>query len=293
MDRELARRLVAERLPGLRECEPEAVGTGWDVDVWRFGDVVVRFPRRALGVRAIDNELLVLPLIADRVTLPVPRPRDIAEPALGFPARFYTHAYLPGVPANRSGVDDAGLARLAEPLGRFVAALHAVPLPLLRAAGLHDDKRGDHERVAERGRGWLARLQLPAALRERAAAILEAPAPPLDDRERVLVHGDLHPGNVLIDEDGGITAVIDWGDCSAGDPAIDLAIGLSALPPEARGDFLLAHGDVSPATWARARVNAVSRHGLAMLAWARDTGDDTIGEFAIASLRRAVDLASR
>jgi aminoglycoside phosphotransferase (APT) family kinase protein len=295
VDRELARRLVAERLPGLRDREPEAVGTGWDVDVWRFGDVVVRFPRRALGVRAVDNELLVLPLIADRVTLPVPRPREIAEPALGFPSRFYTHAYLPGAPANRTGVDDPGLARLAEPLGKFVAALHAVPLPPLRAAGLRDDHRGDHARVAERGRGWLAQLglELPAELRERAAAILDAPVAAAGEDDRVLVHGDLHPGNVLVDEGGAITAVIDWGDCSAGDPAIDLAIGLSALPPAARGDFLVAHGDVSPATWARARINAVARHGLAILAWARDTGDDVVAHFAAASLRRAVDLGER
>lgn len=292
MDRELARRLVAERMPGLRGHEPELVGMGWDVEVWRFGEVVVRFPRRALGVRAMENELVVLPLIADRVTLPVPRPRMIAEPALGFPARFYAHDYLPGTPAIRSGVDEGGLARLAGPLGRFIAALHAVPLPSLRAAGLRDDHRGDHLRVAERGRGWLARVELPAALHDRAAAILETPAPPIGEGEAVLVHGDLHAGNVLVGEAGEISAVIDWGDCSAGDPAIDLAIGLACLPPAARGDFLAAHGHVSPATWARARINAVSRQGLALLAWGRDTGDDAVVAFATASLARAVDQAS-
>jgi aminoglycoside phosphotransferase (APT) family kinase protein len=288
VDRELARRLVAERMPELAGHEPEAVGTGWDVDVWRFGETVVRFPRRALGVGAIDNELVVLPLIADRVSVPVPRPRAIAGPALGFPARFYAHDFLPGVPANRAGLDDGALARLAAPLGRFIAALHAVPLPPLRAAGLRDDGRGDHLRVAERGRGWLARVELPAELHDRAAAILDAPAPPIGDGEQVLVHGDLHAGNLLVDDAGGLAAVIDWGDCAAGDPAIDLAIGLACLPPPARGDFLVAHGAVSPATWARARINAVSRQGLALLAWGRDTGDDAAVAFATASLQRCM-----
>lgn len=288
MDRELARRLVAERFPQLAGCEPEAVGTGWDVDVWRFGEVAVRFPRRTLGVRCVDNELVVLPVLADLVSLPVPRPRAIGEPALGFPARFYTHDYLPGAPANRAALDDGALARLAAPLGRFVAALHAIPLAPLRAAGLRDDDRGEVARVAERGLGWLAKVELPTGLRDRAAAILEAPLPPRRDDELVVVHGDLHAGNVLVDDAGAITAVIDWGDCAAGDPALDLAIGLACLPPGARGDFLVAHGDVSPPTWARARINAVARQSLALLAWGRDLGDATVVDFATASLERAV-----
>jgi aminoglycoside phosphotransferase (APT) family kinase protein len=287
VDRALARRLVAARMPQLAAHEPEAVGTGWDVDVWRFGDVVVRFPRRALGVRALENELVVLPLLADAVSLPVPRPRAIVEPALGFPARFYAHDFLPGVPANRAGLDDGALARLAAPLGRFIAALHAIPLPPLRAAGVGIDGRGDHVRVAERGRGWLAKVALPAELHDRAAAILDAPAPPIADGEATLVHGDLHAGNLLVDADD-LTAVIDWGDCAAGDPAIDLAIGIAALPPAARGDFLVAHGAVSPATWARARINAVSRQSLALLAWGQDIGDDAVIAFATASLERSV-----
>jgi aminoglycoside phosphotransferase (APT) family kinase protein len=287
VDRELAMRLVAERFPELTGVAAEPVGTGWDVDVWRFGEVAVRFPRRALGAGALENELVVLPALADHVTLPVPRPRAIGEPALGYPARFYAHDYLPGAPAIRAGLDDGGLARLAAPLGRFVAALHAIPLAPLRAAGLRDDPRGDHARVAERGRGWLARLELPAALRDRAAAILATP-PPAEEVHPVVTHGDLHAGNLLVDDAGAITAVIDWGDAAAGDPAIDLAIGLACLPPAARGDFLVAHGDVTPATWARARINAVSRQGLALLAWARDLGDEAAAAFALASLERAV-----
>jgi aminoglycoside phosphotransferase (APT) family kinase protein len=82
--------------------------------------------------------------------------------------------------------------------------------------------------------------------------------------------------------------VIDWGDCGAGDPAIDLAIGLSLLPPAARGDFLVAHGAVTPATWKRARISAIARHGLALLAWGTDLGDEVIVAHATASLERAV-----
>ena len=44
------------------------------------------------------------------------------------------------------------------------------------------------------------------------------------------LHGDLHAQNVLVDGSGRITAVIDWGDITGGDPATDLA-GIWAVFP--------------------------------------------------------------
>lgn len=41
------------------------------------------------------------------------------------------------------------------------------------------------------------------------------------DSPPCLIHGDLHPGNVLIKNDQ-IKAIIDWGDITKGDPATDL-----------------------------------------------------------------------
>ena len=40
----------------------------------------------------------------------------------------------------------------------------------------------------------------------------------------VWLHGDLHTANVIV-HDGEVTAVIDLGDLTAGDPAVDFAIG--------------------------------------------------------------------
>jgi aminoglycoside phosphotransferase (APT) family kinase protein len=287
VDAGLARRLVAACMPSLAGGEPRHVGSGWDVDVWRFGDVAVRFPRRAMGVRCLENELCVLPAIAGHVPLPVPRPIAIGQPSptLGFPARFYAHPYLPGTPAIRARLDDAALARLAAPLGAFLRALHALPPP----PALRDDDRGDVARVAERGRAWLDRVALDGAAGARAAALLAAADVPPTDVAPALCHADFHAGNLLVDDGGAPAAVIDWGDCSAGDPAIDLAIGWSLVPPAARAAFLRAYGDVTPATWARARVGALSRQGLALLAWGQDTGDVVVAAWACASIARVLD----
>jgi len=284
VDAELAARLVAAAWPDVAG-PAEHVGSGWDVDVWRFGELAVRFPRRALGVRCVENELVVLRLVADRVDVPVPRPLRIAGPAFGFPARFYAHAWIPGVPVIRARLDDGALARLAAPLGTFLRALHALPLGELRAAGLRDDDRGDVARIAGRGLEWLARVAIEPALADAARALLVAPPPPTD-APPALVHADFHAGNLLVDD--SLSGVIDWGDRAAGDPAIDLAIGWSLVPAAARDDFLAAYGAVTPATWARARVGAVARQGLALLAWGQGLGDPTIIEWAARSLARSL-----
>jgi aminoglycoside phosphotransferase (APT) family kinase protein len=293
VDAALARRMVAATWPDLAseagaDAEPSHVGSGWDVDVWRFGNHAVRFPRRALGIRCLDNELIVLPHVADRVPVAVPRPSRIGMPVLGYPARFYVHALLPGQPLIRTALDDASRAALAGALGAFLRALHAIPLAPLRAAGLRDDDRGDVARIAARGLAWLDEVALPPPLAGAARALLAGPMPEMDAAP-VLVHGDFHAGNLLVDEAGTeLVGVIDWGDCAAGDPAIDLAIGWSIVPPAARAAFLAAYGPVSPGTWARARIGAVSRQGLALLAWAHDLGDAAVVDDVMRSIARAL-----
>ena len=93
---------------------------------------------------------------------------------------------------------------------------------------------------------WTARPvpQPPAALvAELHDALAKSPAPPglrdapgADCRERRLLHLDLHPFNVLVDDGGEPTGVIDWANAAAGDPELDRARtwSLLTLDPAAR-----------------------------------------------------------
>jgi len=124
--------------------------------------------------------------------------------------------------------------RVAEEVLAASAAAARVPVP--RVLGQSDGAvllelvpgrpagaLADPELAAEAGRACgalhdrLAGVAAPAGLRE------------LPGRERSLLHLDLHPYNVLVDDDGEVTAVIDWTNAAAGDPQLDAARTWSIL----------------------------------------------------------------
>jgi aminoglycoside phosphotransferase (APT) family kinase protein len=83
-------------------------------------------------------------------------------------------------------------------------------------------------------------------LRRLWAAFRELPRPPGED---VMTHGDLIPGNVLVDG-GRLAGVIDVGGLGPADPALDLVAAWHLLEPGQRQAFRadLAYGDLE---WAR------------------------------------------
>jgi len=101
------------------------------------------------------------------------------------------------------------------------------------------------------------------------------------------IHGDVHPGNLLVAGES-LSAVIDFGDLTAGDPATDLSVMWMLLPKTERSAFLTAaRGPFSPCdeqTLMRARGWALAL-GLSWLASSRD--DEMMSGIA----RRAIDAA--
>ncbi|MGN6407992.1 MAG: aminoglycoside phosphotransferase family protein [Curtobacterium sp.] len=256
VDVPLVAALLRDQHPDLAGLPLEVVASGWDNVVVRLGDLLaVRLPRRAAAAALIEHEQRWLPEIAHRVAaiVPVPDPVRTGRPALGYPWSWSVVRWLPGEPAG----ERPGGVRVAEALAAFVELLH-VPAPAdapvnpVRAVPL-----------ATRSDSVLTRLEtadVPRA-RELAAVWRAAAALPAYAGPPVWVHGDLHPFNVLLDTapDGGtrLSAVVDFGDVTAGDPAVDLATAWLTLDREARRTFR-AHLTADDETWERARAWAVS-----------------------------------
>ena len=75
-------------------------------------------------------------------------------------------------------------------------------------------------------------------------------ATPAWDGPALWLHGDLLPSNMLT-LDGRLSAVIDFGDITSGDPATDLAVAWMMFPPTEREVFRAA-AFIDDRTWRRA-----------------------------------------
>ena len=284
MDEARAAELVRDQFPELRAAPVRLVGIGWDNSVLLVGEVLFRFPRRKVALAVQQRELLVLPVVAGRVPLPVPVPTHLGAPAGDYPWPFWGCAMLPGDElALRPDVDRR---QAAEAAGTFLRALHAVPPPV----GLPVDPMGRGAPLlrAERTRTALRSLT-SRGLWQESAEVERLVATPLGPPERapVLVHGDLHLRHLLVDDAGRATGVIDWGDTCLADPAVDLSLAYAAFDGADRDAMLSAYGPVDADRELRARALALSL--CAMLAdWAADTGEEQLLAEYLRGVGRAV-----
>lgn len=276
----LVRSLLIEQCPDLAGLALVEVASGWDNVMFRLGeDLSVRLPRRALAAALVEHEQRWLPGLARALPLPVPSPIRIGRPGSGYPWSWSVCRWLPGTSATRISPEDPFEA--AETLGAFLSALHReapadAPVNPYRGVALDRREAGVIQRAAQ-----LADLIDADAVVTCWTELASTPrwsAPP------VWLHGDLHPGNVLVHE-GRVSAVIDFGDITSGDPATDLAVAWMMFPAEARPVFRAAAGGRDDATWLRARAWALSL-GLAYLA--RSADNPTFARLGADVLRAAL-----
>ena len=79
------------------------------------------------------------------------------------------------------------------------------------------------------------------------------------DGPALWVHGDLHSANMIV-AGGEISAILDFGDVTSGDPAVDLAVAWMLFDGSDRSVFRAAAGSTHPiddATWQRGQLWAL------------------------------------
>jgi aminoglycoside phosphotransferase (APT) family kinase protein len=193
---------------------------------------------------------------------------------------------LGGVTLSSMRPDDGCYAELAATLGRFLRALHSIECAPLIAVGLPPDEIGrfDYVRTLEKLRQRLDYLEDIGALDNAAAIVrfVESLAPIAPRRgDLTLTHGDLYARHVLVDEQIRATAIIDWGDVHFGEPAADLTILFSLIPPGARPHFFEAYGAIDEVALRLARYRAVY-HAALVAHYGHRIGD---GDLTHAGLR--------
>lgn len=281
----LVARLVATQFPQwaalpVRPVEPG----GWDNRTFHLGeDKLVRLPSALRYVAQVEKEQLWLPRLAPRLPLPIPTPLGLGAPSEDYPWPWSIFGWLDGETAAVRSVAD--LRRFAMDLGAFLTALQSADATGGPSAGPHSFHRGGslaiYDDETRRAVAALAdRIDSAAVL-----AVWDAALAATCDGPPVWVHGDIAPGNLLV-EHGRLSAVIDFGCAAVGDPACDLAIAWTFFQGESREAFRAAL-PLDTATWRRGRGWTLWK---ALIVWAALPGANPMG--AEASQRIIEDLVA-
>ena len=279
----MVRRLVDEQFPDWRALPVVHVDRAGTVNaIYRIGDrLAARFPLRdddpASVRRWLESEAAAARELSGRTRFPTPEPVALGEPGVGYPLPWSVQTWLPGVPATDE--DPGGSVAFARDLAELIRDLRAV------------DSRGRTFKGTNRGGdlgahdAWMDEcfdrsselLDVPE-LRRLWSVLRELPRAAPD----VMTHGDLIPGNVLV-QDGRLAGLIDVGGFGPADPALDLVAGWHLLDAAPRR-VLREHLAIDDLEWERGRAWAFEQ---AMgLVWYYATSNPTMSALGRRTLQR-------
>ncbi len=282
IDVSLVSRLIAAQFPQWADLPIEPIqSAGTDNAIYRIGsDMAVRLPRIEDATGQVDKEHRWLPRLAPHLPFAIPDPLAMGLPGEGYPWNWSVYRWLEGETANIGRIAD--LCEAARDLAQFITALQRIdpmggPPPDVHNffRGVPLSTRDSETRAAITSLDGMLDIGAVTAAWDAA---LQAPA---WDGAPVWIHGDLSPGNLLV-EQGRLSAVIDFGGLGVGDPACDLQVAWNLLSAQTR-DVFHAALPVDDTTWARGRGWALSV-GLIALPYYQSTNP------ILASIsRRAID----
>jgi aminoglycoside phosphotransferase (APT) family kinase protein len=268
VDVELVRALVGRAMPGYADAPVRRLASSGSTNwLFRLGDeLLVRLPRQPGGSAGIAKEARWLPVLAQQLPVAVPDVVAVFEPERDYPERWSVVRWIEGehpeVVDPRTAVDRRredlanDLAAVLQALQQTAVPAGAVDDPSLRwyrgepLARMDQVTRDNIERcrsLADFGfdldaaeRIWDEAMALPGAAQRATPR---------------WYHGDLAAENLLV-QDGRLTAVLDFGGLSVGDPTVDLVVAWEILDPPAR-ERLRRQLGVQDAAWLRGRAWAL------------------------------------
>jgi len=246
--------------------------------------VVVRVPADSAVVPELAAEVRALRALTPGVRglLPFRAPELLGEGGLGDTPAVVVD-FLPGYRVDAAHLPPGRGA--ATSLGAALAALHALPLSIVRTEGLPvrtpQQVRSDISRLLDRAQ---ATRRLPAALAQRWRRALDADE--LWRFESAVVLGGAGAASFLFEDVDGVpevTGLLEWHGLSVGDPATDLQWLASA--PAAADDVYaayVAHSRRAPDGRARDRARLYAELEFASwLVHGQETGRDDVIDDAV------------
>ena len=285
-----ASELIAVQFPELIPINISFLGLGFDNTVFKVNDkYVFRFPRREIAVDLIKTENKLLPHIAKFLNLPIPEPIFFGSPSETYPWPFSGYKIVKGV--TPGALSDEIRIAAVEPLAKFLRYLHQFPIEIAKDFNVPFDQLNRlsipirREKLADNVNKAVkdGLIKNPEMIRNYLIYLRNVEV----NQEYALVHGDLHIKNLLVDTNGMISGIIDWGDVHIGHPAVDLSIVYSYLPPAGRSQFFEVYGHVDETTLYLARFKAIFT-SVMLVRFADDQNDQRGLNAALQALNMAL-----
>lgn len=265
IEKPLALKLIQNQFPHLHATRIQLLGNGWNNSAFVIDEhYIFRFPRRHVSLPMMEAEWQVLPKLAPLLPLPIPVPLWKGVATVDFPWPFIGYQMLPHLTACSINLSEEERASLAIPIARFLSQLHQTSPGILPENHPFADNliRIDPEKLIPKILHNFSELEAIHLLPNRKhlesilKKIFRSPI------ATTVVHGDFYVRHILINEGKELAGVIDWGDIHLGDPAIDLAVAHSFLPPHSHDAFRKAYGDISEKTWELALLRSIYSNSL-------------------------------
>lgn len=287
----LVRETISDQFPQFVGQPIIELGAGWDMVAYRVGnEFIFRFPRRQMGADLVKIEMNVLPELAPLLLLPIPNPEFIGRPTDRYPWPFAGYKQIAGRTACSLAMSDEQRAALIPSLATFLSALHSLTPDQGRQFGAPEDLYGrlDPNKRIPQAHDRLDKLVRDGLVKEPSPLhrLIDQTAIARPTRTAAIVHGDLYVRHLIVNDTGELSGIIDWGDIHVGDPAIDLSVAFTFVPPQHRIEFRQHYGEIDEPTWQLARFRAIT-YGLILTDYGHTENDSDIlreGQFILASV---------
>lgn len=226
---------------------------------------VARTPQSRAGALELDVETQVLRTLGSSVRsqLPFKITSQLGETKDARGARVVLFEFLYGNPIDPARV--AASSPLAGSIGSAIAAIHALDTEAIRTAGLPEFSAADLVRKLVNELDEVAATgEIPSTLLSRWESALEDVS--LFRYQPTVVHGELSADTVL-ELDGQVSAVLNWGALHLGDPAQDLTWLASTVYGELFDAVMLSYAKTSGSSDAGLKQRASLYNELAHARW--------------------------
>lgn len=224
------------------------VVTAEDVSGTRW---ILRIPRRNDSMQESAKEKKVLDSIKDKLPIQVPDWQIYTPELIAYPL-------LKGVPAGTVDEEKQGYIfeldeknvpkTFIQTLSEALVALHNIDAAEAKVLGLEVES-AEEIRISMKKRmdKVKATYGVSKELWNRWQNWIEEDS--FWPVKTGLVHGDLHPGHILIDQSGSVTAVIDWTEAKFDDPSKDFISHYMVFGEESLLELIDTYADLGGYTW--------------------------------------------